>query len=43
MRGRIVGWEKPPSTRRTEADGGTIGRMVLGEHYAHHTGSSMQA
>jgi hypothetical protein len=44
--GRWATWEgwkrKPPSTRRTEADGGTIGRMVLGEHHAHHIGSPMQ-
>ena len=32
----------PIDTSLTKADGGTIGRMVLGEHYAHHTGSPMQ-
>jgi hypothetical protein len=44
MKGSTEGWKrKPPSTRRTEVDGGTIGRMVLGEHHTHHIGSPMQA
>ena len=41
---QLGGVEKktPIDTSLTKADGGTIGRMVLGEHYAHHTDSLMQ-